>query len=117
VEIMTDETDPLILVLLGGGDQPLNRKGMAFFTDQSATTGRNGLRYDDESAALLDYWGHPYHVLLDTSADNLVANPDTGNESEAISSAASRNLPRGIAIYSDGPDGKAHTKDDIVSWR
>jgi prepilin-type N-terminal cleavage/methylation domain-containing protein len=116
-EIVTDEADPLIMVLLGAGDQPMNRKGVAFFSESGSTGGRSGLRYDDESAALLDPWGRPFHVLLDTDSNNLVANPDRENESDAISGEASRNLPHGIAIYSHGPDGKPHTKDDIVSWR
>lgn len=117
LEIVTDETDPLIMVLLGVGDQPMNRKGVAFFSENMTANGRSGLRYDDESAALLDPWGHPYHVLLDTDSNNLVANPDRENESGDISGPASRNLPRGVAIYSHGPDGKPRTKDDIVSWR
>jgi prepilin-type N-terminal cleavage/methylation domain-containing protein len=116
-EVVTDESDSMILVLLGVGENELNRRGEPFFTAHAARAGRNGLKYDDETAALFDPWGNPYQVILDTSHDNLVRNPDAENGDTSISSDASKNLAQRIAIYSNGPDGKPQTRDDIVSWR
>ena len=115
--IVTDGGDPWIFVLLGQTKDGLNSKGINYFEARVATGRRNGIMLDDETAALYDSWGHPYHVLMDASGDHIVANPDVENEDPAISSGAMSRLPTRVAIFSNGPDGKENTGDDVVSWR
>lgn len=117
ITIITDGSDPLIYVLLGQTKDGLNSHRVNYFESRIATGRRNGVSLDDNTAALYDSWGHPLHVLLDVNGDHLLANPDADNEDAGISSGATPKLPLSVAVYSDGPDGKPHTLDDVVSWR
>ncbi|MBX7211147.1 MAG: type II secretion system GspH family protein [Verrucomicrobiaceae bacterium] len=115
--IETDGGDPLIYVLLGQTKDGLNPKRINYFEARVAISRRNGVSLDDSTAALHDAWGRPFHVLLDLDGDHLIANPDKESLDGSIASGASAMVPSGILIYSDGPDGKPHTRDDVVSWR
>ncbi len=116
--IETDGGDPLVFVLLGQTKDGLNPRAARFLDyERMASDKRNGLVMDDESAALHDPWGSSYRVILDTSGDELIDNPDTENSEPRFSRNASSRLPAGIAVFSPGADREDGTRDDIVTWR
>ena len=125
VEVKTDGSGgdtPLIAVLLASDSQTeLNGRGIKFVDLPIGKNGRGGLiGQSADDYQLLDEWGEPYTVIMDTDSDEKVANPDTGNEDSSISSEASPDLPMGVAIYSLGPDGpkkKTFGKKAVTSWR
>jgi hypothetical protein len=70
---------------------------------------------------LVDLWGNPYVILLDTNGDKQLQNPDIENSDPAISQSKSspppKFLPFETAVFSLGKDQIEGTADDIVSWR
>ncbi|MCX6857894.1 MAG: prepilin-type N-terminal cleavage/methylation domain-containing protein [Verrucomicrobia bacterium] len=66
---------------------------------------------------LVDIWGMPYKIMLDTNYDNRITNPDASNVDQKISARAPKFLSTSTAVQSYGPDKIANTKDDIASWR
>lgn len=68
---------------------------------------------------LVDKWGMPYTIALDTNYDNRIENPDLLNTDSKISSTSNppKMLSASAIIYSYGPDKTPQTKDDITSWR
>ncbi len=109
----------LLDVLLGEDVDGLNPRKIAYIEPPDFTEGRGGLirGTGPEGSRLVDRWGHPYVIWLDTDFDNKIANPDVKNSSPLIRRAASPNLILGVIAYSLGPDGVEGTADDIVSWR
>jgi hypothetical protein len=106
----------LIGPLLGDNLQD-NRRGIRFIELPIAKNGRGGLVGDQGSFQLLDQWGHPYRIILDTNGDNQVRNPDRSNTDAKIQSVGAEWLPLGVVVFSAGIDGVPHTADDITSWR
>ncbi|WP_133796713.1 type II secretion system protein [Prosthecobacter fusiformis] len=92
-------------------DLPLAKNNQFGIVDPSG--GSN----DGTPVQLVDNWGLPYKIALDTNYDNRVQNPDKSNADQTISSQAPEFLGQTTAIYSFGPDRTEFTKDDIVSWR
>lgn len=92
-------------------DLPLAKNNLFGIVDPSG--GSN----DGTPVQLLDNWGKPYKLLLDTNFDNRIQNPDKSNMDQVISSKAPEFLNSISAMYSFGPDRMEFTKDDIVSWR
>lgn len=92
-------------------DLPFARNGLFGIIDPSGGVG------DGTPVSLVDSWGRPYKVALDTNYDNRIENPDKSNNDQTISSQASEFLNTTAAIYSFGPDRQEFTEDDIVSWR
>lgn len=72
-----------------------------------------------DSVSLLDVWGEPYHVIVDTNFDEQVSNPEANRKSGWFSSyVPPATLPTRSAIFSSGPDKNPSTWDDnICSWR
>lgn len=70
---------------------------------------------------LVDPWGSPYVILLDTSGDNAVENPDLKNSDPGIARHLGESPPptlaTDVAVFSLGQDKVEGTGDDIVSWR
>ena len=95
-----------------------NAKGNAFIDPELAKDGRNGLvgAGGTGSARLVDSWGNPYYLILDTNWDGRVANPDAKNTDAAIRRAPPM-LSVAVIVFSSGPDGLPYTADDIASWR
>lgn len=117
VTVDTNGGDPLVFILLGQTRDGLNSRGVNFFNGKVAVGKRNGITLDSTTAALYDSWGHPAHVLLDVDGDHLLDSPDLSNSDPRISSGATPRLPENAVVFSDGPDGKPGTQDDIVTWR
>jgi prepilin-type N-terminal cleavage/methylation domain-containing protein len=126
----TDEDSGLVDALMstssssgdgGGGSPNLNPKDIKFIDLPIAKNGRFGLVNPQPPYKLVDLWGRPYYVLLDTNGDKQVMNPDLNNSDPNIAqnpnSPPPQNLPTEIAIYSYGKDTLPQTKDDVVSWR
>ena len=127
--ILTDDTSTIVSVLMAmtdpaaGGpnlnprgikfiDLPLAKNGQSFgIVDPSGGTGAGG------NVRLLDIWGMPYRVMLDTNLDNRIENPDAQNVDQRISARAPQFLPASTGVHCTGADKIINTKDDIVSWR
>lgn len=92
-------------------DLPYANKGLFGIIDPSGGVG------DGSPVSLVDSWGRPYKVALDTNYDNRIENPDKNNNSQKISAQAPEFLNATCIIYSFGPDRQEYTQDDIVSWR
>ncbi len=105
----------------GGATTNLNPRDIKFIDLPIAKNGRFGLVNAQPPYKLVDLWGTPYYVLLDTNGDKQVANPDLNNADPKISSnpisPPPKMLPLEIAIYSWGQDLQKQTQDDVVSWR
>ncbi len=61
----------------------------------------------DSSGELLDPWGTPYQIVMDTDYSSLC---DVDN------SAYSGGIGEGVIVWSCGPDRISDTADDILSW-
>ena len=112
----------LISTLLASDSQQaagkLNPRGIKFIDLQVAKNGKSGLVGENaDNYALMDEWGNPYTVIMDTNGDEKIENPDVSNQDSKIKSGAPAQLPFGVAVYSFGADKKEFTKDDIASWR
>jgi len=114
--MLTDSSSTLISVLLGE-DNILNPRGIVFLNAPTAKNGKGGLTEEGSSMELVDNWGNPYRILMDTNFDNKIANPDASNDDKSISQDAPPNLRTRVAVFSVGKDGEENTRDDIVSWR
>ena len=67
----------------------------------------SGIVRKNDIAALVDPWGHFYHIRLDTDGDGFVDDP----------SEPGRRLKRSVIVWSAGKDGDPDTwKDNITSW-
>jgi prepilin-type N-terminal cleavage/methylation domain-containing protein len=133
--LLTDENTKIIDTLMGdaaqqpgsnnssggSGSVNLNPKGIEFVTFKVAKNGRNGLVGAQSPFSLIDMWGSPFYVLLDTNLDRKLENPDVQNQDPKISqnqvSPPPQYLPTDVAVYSIGKDLTQMTGDDIVSWR
>lgn len=104
-----------------GSSTNLNPKDIKFIDLPIAKNGKFGLVNAQPPYKLVDLWGTPYYVLLDTNGDKQVANPDLSNADPKISAnpiaPPPKMLPLEIAIYSWGQDLQMSTQDDVVSWR
>jgi prepilin-type N-terminal cleavage/methylation domain-containing protein len=111
----TDEAGRALLNVLLGKDPERNPKRQRFFEPSPAKAG--GAGYSTESG-LRDPWGNGYRIIMDYSADGVIANPYSG-EGEAAE------LNTNVIIYSAGPNktfdegGAAGGKkvDDVRSWQ
>ena len=114
-----ETTGKLLACLLGKNVDGLNPREIEYIEPPMAREGHRGLitgRMPAEDK-LIDIWGHPYVVVLDTNNDHRIANPDFKNSSPLISKGAPQVLNAEVLAYSLGPDGIEGTHDDIVSWR
>jgi prepilin-type N-terminal cleavage/methylation domain-containing protein len=129
--ILTDDTTDIISVMMamsdpsggGGGGPNLNPRGIKFIDLPLAKNGTSFGIVDPSGGAgggnvrLLDIWGRPYYIMLDTNLDNRITNPDASNIDQRISARAPQYLPTSTAVQCTGPDKVLNTKDDITSWR
>ncbi len=110
------EDSEFLGALLGEEDNPMNAREVAFIELPLAKNGVGGLSGTEGSYSLVDEWGNPYVVIMDTDGNNRLENPDTGNQDSKVSSGASARLPASVIVYSFGTDGEEQTVDDVTSW-
>ncbi len=126
--IITDDTNTLISVLMAmvdpnSGGTNMNSRGIKFIDLAIAKNGQSFGIIDTSGGTgggnvrLVDIWGQPYRIYLDTNLDNRIENPDTQNIDQRVSSRAPQYLPSSSAVQCLGADKTINTKDDIVSWR
>jgi hypothetical protein len=106
VTVQTD-TDTKLLSVLLGLENKLNTRSVKFLSVREGRSKKNGLIYNttgDKVVGLFDPWGGGYKVRLDLDHD----------EKLELNREALNN--RRVAVWSDGPDRTAGTKDDIKTW-
>lgn len=100
-------TDTVLLHVLLGMDGDMNKKSIKFLRVREGKENRNGLVYAKDGRSvvgLFDPWGGGYNVRLDLDSDQKIdARGKTLNN-------------RRVAVWSDGPDRKSGTKDDVETW-
>ena len=115
--VRTDKDRAFFNELLGlnaAGAGSLNPRSVKFLSLREAKydmNGENGLIYSADGTSaegLFDKWGGPYHVALDLDSDGKVTVPSQ--------SGAPITLERRAAAWSDGPDRKPGTGDDVTTW-
>lgn len=87
-------SDATLIQILTGSDAARNPRQIQFFHARSENL--------DPSGGLLDPWGNPYRVVLDTDYDNRIT---VGGEQKSAT----------VDVGSDGPDGIGGTADDLPS--
>lgn len=108
------ETPPdLITALLAVRDheatERLNRRRVQFFTARRAKkTNRIGIvKTSDGSFQLLDWWGQPYQLFLDTNEDGKIRIPKPNGNFRVADGQ--------VFVISAGPDRVIGTKDDVFA--
>jgi type II secretory pathway pseudopilin PulG len=104
---LTTSTDIGLLEVLLGLEDKLNTRSIEFLSVRQGKENKNGLIYTPDGSGvvgLYDPWGGGYRIRLDLDCDEKV---DVG--SETLDN-------RRVAVWSDGPDRKAGTKDDVKTW-
>lgn len=103
------ETRGRLLDALLGKDDELNPQKIEFY-DPSDISEQSG------ETQLLDPWGNPYVVVIDTDNDGRVANPEW--DPKGIPGHYPEMFKLNVIVYSGGPDGNLETwKDNACSWR
>lgn len=96
------------LEALLGNELKLNPRKVRFLEIQTAKPGTGGLAPAGSGHVVLDPWGNPYVMLMDTNGDGKINNPEKPGST----------LPQSVIGWSAGPDGDYTTwEDNIVSWR
>lgn len=100
-------SDTSLLEVLLGLESNLNRKSIRLLSVKEVKEKRNGLLYDTSSGrviGLYDPWGGGYNVRLDLDYD-MKLNVDGDSLQN-----------RRVAVWSNGPDRRSGTKDDVKTW-
>lgn len=110
--IQTDSSPEVLHTLLGsGGSRGLNSRQVKYLQLKSGTDGRNGLSFRPDGTLIgcFDRWGNPLHVAFDLDSNETLTVP--GHTGSPVTLKGRR-----VAVWSDGPDGKSGTRDDITTW-
>lgn len=113
---------PLVDCLMGE-ESDWNPKGIKFIDFTDARDGKFGYlpAVGDIPSQVVDSWGQPFVILLDTDGDQQISNPDITNADPAVSrsftSPPPEFLPASVLVFSLGQDKIEGTGDDVVSWR
>ena len=90
-----------------GLESKVNLRAVKFLSVREGRGNRNGLIYGKDGKSvvgLFDPWGGGYHVRLDLDLDEKIH----------VNGKVLEN--RRVAVWSDGPDRKPGTADDIKTW-
>ncbi len=126
---MDMETSPdqdLVAILAGKEEElpaPQNPRGVDYLEgikpaksgQESGRPWLNGLLIDPASGkyGIVDNWGKPFRLRLDTNNDKSLANPNPDQ-----TKAGRTPLPKRVLVWSAGKDGKWETWDDNPqSWQ
>ena len=115
-DLTTDTSNSLVRCLLGEAVWG-NSKRISYIDPIVARNGRNGLEITSDSYRLVDPWGLPFRVVMDSNGDGEVANPDTKNSELTIRQYAPSTLPKKVIVFSAGRDGIWFSSDDVTTWR
>lgn len=97
----------LLRVLLGFNAEGLNPRQIRFMEPPMARGGKGGLTGTDPAFTLLDVWGQPYRLSMDTDGDGKVSDPEHPGMS----------LDHSVIVWSAGDDGNPATwVDNIKNW-
>jgi prepilin-type N-terminal cleavage/methylation domain-containing protein len=107
----------VLAVLLGDSPHRLNPRRTRYLDFKAANGGANGFVGDGSGYGFMDPWGEPFQFMMDANQDDWISNPDRLNSDARILQDAMPQLATHVVVFSKGPDRKAHTRDDIVSWR
>jgi hypothetical protein len=104
---LVTSSDTELLEMLLGLEGKMNKSGIKFLSMKEGKDRKDGLIYSADGRAVIglyDPWGGGYHVRLDLDYDEVLdVNGEVLNG-------------RRVAVWSDGPDRKPDTEDDIKSW-
>jgi hypothetical protein len=119
-------TEGTLLLSLLGEKTAANPRGIKFLDAPIARYGKSGMIHLDPEVqsitpetALVDPWGERYYLLLESTGDEHIPNPErlpgaTGKATQR----APESIPASSAIFSSGPDKDPKTWDDnVCSWR
>jgi len=111
-KFVTDATPGVeILEILMGKDLTGNPRAVSYLKMKERKDRKSGPIYDKRTGkltALLDAWGNPYHLVLDTDYNEEITVNLMGKDEK---------IPgKRVLVYSAGKDGKLETADDIRSW-
>lgn len=99
--------DTAMFEALLGDDKTLNPKSLRFLSMKVGKDMKNGVIYDASGTSIIgifDPWGGAYNVRLDLDYDDQIeVNGETIKGCRAV-------------VWSNGPDQKEGTPDDIKSW-
>ena len=104
---VTTDVDSAILEELLGLNTTLNTRGVKFLSVKEGKDRKNGLIYGTGGGSVLglyDPWGGGYKIRMDLDYDEKL---DVNGE--VLDG-------RRVAVWSDGPDRKPGTKDDVRTW-
>ena len=104
----SSDKDTEIFEALMGMNISLNPKSINFLSMNQGKDRKNGVIYDPSGTRIIgifDPWGGAYKVRLDLDYD------------EQIEVNGEILKGRRVAVWSDGPDQIAGTRDDVMSWK
>lgn len=97
----------LLQVLLGTNAEGLNVRQIRFMEPPTARGGKGGLTGTPPALTLLDVWGQPYRLSMDTDGDGKVSDPEHPGMW----------LAHSVIVWSAGADGNPATwADNVKSW-
>lgn len=88
-----------------------NKHQIKFLSVREGKNRKNGLIYSQSGNSvegLLDSWGNPYTVILDSDNDEILRFKIATKDIELKG--------RRVAVFTPGPDQKEGTGDDILTW-
>ena len=94
-----------------------NKRGIRFVEFPEAKRGKSGLVEREGGLWLVDLFGNPYRITMDTNRDSRVRNPDLKNSEPRIQKDAAEWLPNKVIAFSGGFDNILNSPDDTTSWR
>ena len=113
--LRTDKDTEFVRILLGPenqGPEQLSIQSPRFLTIREGKSGKNGLIRAPDSGKIIgifDPWGGPYHVAIDLDYDEKLSIPSSSGTTITLKG-------RRAAVWSDGPDRKSNTSDDVRTW-
>jgi hypothetical protein len=116
-DLNLDTANSRLMGALLGQNLPDNKRGIRFIELPLAKWGKGGLKGKEGEYRLIDSFGNPYQIIMDTNRDSRVLNPDLKNSESKIRKDAPEYIHSDVIVFSGSGDGILHTFDDIPSWR
>ena len=111
-DVTFDSTKPLMDVLLGANTRANPRLIQFGEWRDAGKGGGNGIVGNTQSAkfgSLVDLWGNPFRIVVDSDESHEIANPEPD--------ASKATLRQTVLVYSAGPDGDYGSwHDNVVTW-